>query len=343
MPGALHRIVALALVPVVAATARYEEPRTTPEAGSSEKEIAFASRRDGNWEIYIMDADGGRQTRLTHRPDDQDRFAMWSPDRSRIAFGSQVPPGFDPWTLWVMNADGSDARQVAANIVGKSNRAWTRDGKHIVYTASIDGDVEIFRVDVDTRRVTRLTTSPGDDRDPSLSPDGREIAFSSKRDGNEEIYVMRADGSGARRLTTNTGADLSPAWSPDGRAIAFTSRRDSLQDVYVMKPDGTNVRRLTTGARVTRDALQWSPDGTRIAFQMARGRNYDIGVVRVSDGARIDVAATGAYDGLFTWSPDGKQLAFISGRNGTETVWTVDADGRNARQLTSGASLNPAW
>lgn len=343
MPGALPRIVALALVPVVAATARYDEPGTIPEPSSGQEQIAFASRRDGNWEIYVMGADAGRQTRLTHRPDDQDRFAMWSPDRSRIAFGSQVPAGFDPWHLWVMNADGSGMRQVASNIVAKSNRTWTRDGRHIVYTGRIDGDMEIFRVEVDTRRVTRLTTSPGDDRDPSLSPDGREIAFSSKRDGNEEIYVMRADGSGVRRLTTSAGPDLSPAWSGDGRAIAFTSRRDTLQSVYVMSPDGSNVRRLTTGSHVTRDALLWSPDGTRIAFQMARGDNYDIGVVRVSDGAQVDVAATSAYDGLFTWSPDGRRLAFISGRDGAETVWIVDADGRNARRLTSSASLNPSW
>ena len=341
MPGAFSRIIALAVVPLMTASA--PRPGATPERGVTREQIAFASRRDGNWEIYVMEADGGRQTRLTHRPENQDRFAMWSPDKSRIAFGSQVPPGFDPWNLWVMNADGSDVRQVASNIVGKSNREWTRDGRHIVYTATIDGDMEIFSVDVDTRRVTRLTTSPGDDRDPSLSPDGRGIAFSSRRDGNEEIYVMRADGSGARRLTTNAGVDLSPAWSPDGRAMAFTSRRDTLQSVYVMNADGSNVRRLTTGVHVTRDALHWSPDGTRIAFQMARGDNYDIGVVHARDGVQVDVAATSAYDGLFTWSPDGRRLAFISGREGTETVWIVDATGRNARRLTSGPSTNPTW
>lgn len=342
MVGALSRIVALAPVAFIGPTAPVEQPSRTSERGSGREQIAFASRRDGNWEIYVMDADGGRQTRLTRRPG-QDRFPMWSPDRSRIAFGSQVPPGFDPWNLWVMNADGSDVRQVAENIVAKSSRQWTRDGKHIVYTATVGGSMDILSVDVDTRRVTRLTTSPADDRDPSLSPDGREIAFSSTRDGNEDIYVMRRDGSGARRLTTNAGRDLNPVWSPDGRTIAFTSRRDTLQDVYVMSPDGSNARRLTTGARVTRDPLRWSPDGTRIAFQMARGDNYDIGVVRVSDGAYVDVAATNAYDGLFTWSSDGRRLAFISARDGTETVWTVGADGGNARRLTSTPSINPSW
>ena len=339
MAGAFFRTIVLATL----VTASAPQPESTPERNASRERIAFATRQDGNWEIYVMDADGGRQTRLTRRPNNQDRFAMWSPDRSRIAFGSQVSPGFDPWNLWVVNADGSNVRQVASNIVGKSNRAWTPDGRRIVYTATIEGDMEIFSVDVDTRRVTRLTTSPGEDRDPSLSPDGREIAFSSKRDGNEEIYVMRADGSATRRLTTSAGVDLSPAWSPDGRAIAFTARRDTLQSVYIMNTDGSHVRRLSTGVHVTRDALRWSPDGTRIAFQIARGDNYDIGVVRAQDGVQVDVAATGAYDGLFTWSPDGGRLAFISGRNGTETVWTVDVDGRNALQLTSGQSTNPSW
>ena len=84
-------------------------PTTPPTASPSdaravaESRIAFASHRDGNWEIYVMDADGTRQTRLTTRAE-QDRFPLWSPDRSKLAFGSQV--GEHGWQLWVMRTCG---------------------------------------------------------------------------------------------------------------------------------------------------------------------------------------------------------------------------------------------
>src|SRR6188472_3998520 len=61
-------------------------------------EIAFASNKDGNWEIYVTDVAGRSQTRLTRR-DAQDRFPLWSPEGTQIAFGSQVGSG---WELWVM-------------------------------------------------------------------------------------------------------------------------------------------------------------------------------------------------------------------------------------------------
>ena len=84
--------------------------RTGVQTGASAPRIAFASHRDGNWEIYLTDIDGRHQTRLTRR-DPQDRFPLWSPDRSRLAFGSQV--GGDHWELWVMNVDGTNPRPLA--------------------------------------------------------------------------------------------------------------------------------------------------------------------------------------------------------------------------------------
>src|SRR4051812_23665239 len=179
-------------------------------------QIAFASRRDANWEIYLADGDGAHQTRLTRR-DPQDRFPLWSPDRTRIAFGSQV--GGDHWELWVMNVDGRNPRQLAARMIAKGHRQWSHDGTRIVFAADVNGDAEIFSVEVASGRLVQLTNSPGKDADPSWSPDDSRIAFSSTRDGNPDIYVMRADGTQVRRLTKHTAADGRPAWSPDGSTI----------------------------------------------------------------------------------------------------------------------------
>ena len=305
---------------------------------ASPGQIAFASNSEGNWEIYVTDADGQRPTRLTRR-ESQDRFPLWSPDGTQIAFGSQV--GGDHWEMWVMNADGTKPRSLATQIVAKGFREWSRDGKRIVFAANIDGDVEIFSVTVASGQLARLTNSRGEDRDPSLSPDDSQITFSSERDGNPEVYVMRADGTNTRRLTNHAALDRSPVWSPDGAKIAFVSTRDGSKDAYTVRVDNGQVERLTTGANATNDGPRWSPTGAYVALQSA-DRNYDIHLVRMADRQTRTIAGSPEYDGQLAWSPAGDQLAFISGRDGFNAVYVTDLAG-TVRRVTSAASLDPEW
>ena len=336
-PGTSWRSAACVLVTGLVAASPMAE-RTPVRIDASTPQIAFASHRDGNWEIYLMDVDGGHQIRLT-RLDPQDRFPLWSPDRSRIAFGSQV--GGDHWELWVMSADGTNPRQVATDILAKGHRQWSPDGTRIVFAGKVDGDVEIFSVEVASARLVRLTHSPGEDADPAWSPDGSQIVFCSTRNGNPEIYVMRADGAGPRRLTNHPAVDRSPAWSPDGSRIAFVSARDGDRDVYLVRVDNGGVERLTTGAQATNDMPRWAPNGAYVAVQSAE-HGYDIELVRVADHERRTVAGTPAYDGQFSWSAASDRLAFISGRDGFDAVYVTDLAG-NQRRLTTSSSLNPEW
>jgi Tol biopolymer transport system component len=308
---------------------------------SPEPQIAFASNRDGNWEIYVSEADGQNQRRLT-RLDSQDRFPLWSPDRSRIAFGSQVSG--DHWELWVMNANGSAPRMLATDIVAKGFREWSHDGARIVFAATVKGNIDIYSVEVATGTVARLTDAPGDDRDPTWSRDDRQVAFSSMRDGSAEIYLMDADGKRQRRLTNHPARDGSPAWSPDGGTIAFTSTRDSTGrggDVWLARVADGTAERLTRGAHVTNDALRFSPDGKHLAMQTANP-DYDIQVVRLSDRRRRAVGSSAFYDGQFSWSPAGDGLAFISARGGIEALYLTDLAGK-VRRITGTAALNPEW
>jgi len=174
-------------------------------------------------------------------------------------------------------------RRLCSHIVAKGFRQWSPDGRRIALAARVDGDIEIFTVDVADGRLTRLTNSPGDDRDPTWSPDGSQIAFSSVRDGNTEIYVMRADGTGLRRVTNDPAEDVSPAWSPDGSTIAFASGVGEDRDLFVIRLADGRRQRLTTGARVTKDVSRWSPDRAYVAIQTADKGNYDIQLVRMVD------------------------------------------------------------
>jgi len=191
--------------------------------------------------------------------------------------------------------------------------------------------------------VNQLTTSPGDDGDPSWSPDDRQIVFSSARDGNPEIYLMRADGSALRRLTDHAAADGSPVWSPDGSRVAFVSTRDGGGNVYLLRLDDGRIERLTVDAHVTKDMPRWSPDGSYLAIQTAERGNYDIQLVRIADHRRTVVAGTPEFDGQFSWSSRGDRIAFISGRDGIDALYVADATGRGLRRLTTTSSLNPEW
>jgi serine/threonine-protein kinase len=241
-------------------------------ASANSSQIAFTSDRDepdatgnfGNEEIYIMNADGTNQRRLTrHRA--RDTGASISPDGRKIAFQSQREGGVD---IFVMNADGSDPRRLTDFTqlgLGAVDPTWSPDGKRIAFRSRVNR-IDIYVINLDGTGLEKLTSdSSVVSGSPDWSPDGRRIAYVSRRHGRPEIYVMNSDGSHQTRLTFNDSADTRPAWSPDGRQIAFYSNRDGDQEIYVMNADGSNQVRLTTNPG--EDGFpSWSPDGRRIVF-----------------------------------------------------------------------------
>ena len=292
----------------------------------AQAKIVFSSDRDGNWEIYVMDADGGNQRRLTNNPG-RDRSPSWSPDGKRIVFVSNkdghVRNDRPTAEIYVMDADGGNQRNLTNNPDRDISPSWSPDGKRIAFVSdrAVDGgeavhNYEIYVMDADGGNLQRLTNNLTEDEYPSWSPDGKRIAFSARRDGhfeNElgityEIYVMDTDGENEQRLTENRNNDWNPSWSPDGKRIAFMSDRkgDAVSfDIYIMNADGGNQQKLTNN-RGWDGSPSWSPDGKRIAFMSYRDRN------RVGHNTEI---------------------------------YVMDADGGNLQNLTNNphADASPAW
>lgn len=155
----------------------------------------------------------------------------WSPDGTQIVFssGGDVPQEEE---IWLINADGSNLRQLTRNQARDYDPQFSPDGSHIVYASDLDspGFSEIYVMNADGGSVTRLTEVPNS-YSPTWSPDGARIAYVNDQQGDGDIYVMDADGERSFLLTQDDrGAeDRDPAWSPDSRWIIFATNRDDEQ------------------------------------------------------------------------------------------------------------------
>ncbi len=191
-------------------------------SGAADGMIAFVSSRDGNLDIFSMDAYGRFQTNLTHDPEWAD-YPDWSPDGDRIAFVSGrdgVP------NIYTMHADGTHIRKLTTGTGNLyANPVWSPDGTKIAYAGGVPLDIFVMS-DIGTG-VTNLTNTPlRQELDPSWSPDGLRIAYEAGPSSNREIYVMDADGSNPTQITDDPADDRAPSWSPDYCSILFSSRRD---------------------------------------------------------------------------------------------------------------------
>jgi len=233
--------------------------------------LAFVSNRDGNAEIYTVNADGSNLHRITENPTIDDTPA-WSPDGQRIAFTSDRDGNNE---IYVMQADGQALIRLTYHPGNDTLPAWSPDGKHLAFISDRNGNFDIYTMDFDGHAPTRLTDDPARDSMPAWSPDGQRIAFASDRVYQGAIFVMRTNGSELKQLTDEPPIDWSPAWSPDGEQIAFVSSRDDSQflsmmamhnNIYVMGADGSLQTRLTTRGAFDYTPT-WSPDGQHIAFE----------------------------------------------------------------------------
>ncbi len=266
--------------------------------------IVFSSDRGGNWEIYVVNADGSGLSNLTNHPAD-DLGASWTPD-GRIIFASNRDgqTRVDPETgsiipifyQYVMNADGSEPERLPW--VG-SEPDWSKDDR-IVYERVVS-DVQGIRVYIavnDPRGSDEHILASG--MAPKWSPDSQLIAFvrypNTIHNPPGQLWVMRPDGSG-KTLLLEAPLIIHPvAWSPDGMEIAFAGDSDV---VAVRLVDG-QVRHIRAGPFIR--CTSWSPDGRWLACECKQ----NICAVHMTTGQVIQLtpAVSSYYTDMFAdWAP----------------------------------------
>ena len=229
---------------------------------------------------------------------------------------------------------------------------WSPDGTSIVFVSNRNGPMNLYRLEVSSGAVVRLTSHAGPDDTPAWSPDGSSVAFVSEVDGNPEVYVIHADGSNLRRVTFDPGLDLHPTWSADSKTILFNTSRYSAKpadadriDICEMAVTGGSLRCFTHGGINT--YASWSPDEATLLFRRSSGeQKSQLVLLRVASGQLVELTPGDAFDGWPSWSPDGTRVIFASDRTGEFQLFMLNADGTGGVQRIlekPGRYTNPRW
>jgi Tol biopolymer transport system component len=272
--------------------------------------IAFQSRRDGNAEIYSMNADGSDQTNLTRNPA-QDTDPAWSPDGQWIAFLSDRTGKQE---IFVMDAYGGQVTQLTDNpgVTWFAPLAWSPNGQQIAAAGSLNGGDEnhtrLYLINLDGSG-NRVLLGSLFGLLPKWSPDGQSLAFRGFDGSRFGLYVIGAQGNNLFKVPANqVNAEsyevlFSFDWSPDGTKLVFLSEGP-------MRGSWPN-QEIGTGARAQ-----------FMLFDMNGSSLTTLRDLPLPNGIR-----------LASWSPDGQNVFFIEDdrSNGCWTIHLIPLNGSGIR------------
>lgn len=253
--------------------------------------------------LFIMDQDGANAQPLTDGLNYQVLTPRFSPTQQQITYMAL----FDrrPGQVYLFNIETGEQEPLGTFRGMTFSPRFTPDGSSVLMSMERGGNSDIFRMELATRKITRLTDNPAIDTSPTMSPDGARVAFTSDRGGTPQIYVMNANGSDQKRISFGEGRYQTPVWSPRGDLIAFTRQHQGRFYIGVIRPDGTGERLLTES--YLDEGPTWSPNGRVLMF--------------------------------YRQTPSGRD-----GTGGEASLWSVDLTGQNLRRVrTPGEASDPAW
>jgi Tol biopolymer transport system component len=299
--------------------------------------IAFMSDRDGNWEIYIMDRDGGNPINLTNSPA-RDGIPLHATGQDRLIFASDQDG--ESLDVLSMDLDGN----IVSNITQTpdSNEipiAWSPDAGHVVFASDRGGASQIFLVETSGEGLLNLSERDAAQSFDDWSSETDQFILTTASDLGPSLLITDPDGSTQQNLTDGSYPAGGGQWSPDGQKVAFMGigPEGTALDIFVVDVSGGEPVNLTQSPS-NESFPQWSPDGSKIAFNSDRDGNSEIYVMDADGGNPMNLTNSLADDsvqGDFSWSPDGAQILFHSNRDNDVEIYVMDADGSNQVDLSN--------
>jgi Tol biopolymer transport system component len=277
----------------------------------------------------------------------------------KIAYTQANQPAGNGISLYVANADGTNATNINNDLSFSEHPSWSPDGTKLAFDSDRGDPVnftsDIFTINADGTGLVRLSNTASSEVEPAWSTDGAKIAYNTDCSSADltpvDVYTINPDGSGRKQLTNNQVVDGLPGWSPDATKLTFTRTADSdcsgsESSIWTMNADGSGQTQLTSGAGNLDINSVWSPDGTKIAFARETNNLREQLYVMNADGTGV-TNLTPFIENVFriTWSPDSTKLAFEAQGPTGGLILVINANGTGLTQISdpTQASFDPDW
>lgn len=318
--------------------------------------LAFTQTVNDVLQIFSMPSAGGFPRRLTatlvdcHEP-------RWSPDGRQIAYSSDN-------SLWVMHADGTNARKLTEHPSGHAEPCWSPDGKRIAFYSRRRGWDQIWTVSLEGGEVKQILKGNWDADDAVWSPDSTWLAFCSIRESDlmtRGVYIIPSDGGDEVLISPPGCWSGAPHFSPDGRTLAYLSDQDNWFHIYLYELKTRETRQITCGEFEIggpyfynvdpHGGPAYSPDSRQIAFIQHREGNFDLWILDTIDGEARRISTQDGHHRIIGWHPDSKRIVVQFDNPGNPpALYRFDISGESAQitdsrasELNSESIIYPTW
>jgi serine/threonine protein kinase len=221
------------------------------------------------------------------------------------------PAGGERRFVW-FDRSGVEIGRVGDSGVAVPSLSMSPDGRRLCITRRVDGNMDIWMLDVQTGRMSKVTSDPAEDAAPVWSPDGRRLAFNSNRSGVYDLYVKSMTDSEPEHLLLATPENKAPMdWSRDGRFLLYRSPGKTTGfDLWALPMDGERKPFPVVQTKFEERDGQFSPDGKWVAYQSDESGRVQIYAQPFPAGKREPISTGGGAQ--VRWRRDGKELFYIA-------------------------------